>query len=144
MSRQVDKAKLLGRWRIVEWVQRYDDGRRVYPLGRKPRGFIQYDEERMFCFICSGDRAPLGGSQWTAPQEEKASAYGSCLAYAGSYEIVGDDILHKVNLSLYPNWVGTTQRRRAVLEDERLLLCARLEEGTPQARTADLTWEREI
>ena len=142
MSRQIDKAKLRGRWRIVEWVQRYDDGRRVHPLGRSLQGFIQYDEERMFCFISSGERAPLSGGQWTAPQAEKAGAFSSCLAYSGRYEIAGDEILHHVDLSLYPNWVGTTQRRRAVIEGTRLVIAARLEDLTKEARTAELTWER--
>jgi hypothetical protein len=137
----MDKTQLLGRWRIVEWVQRYDDGRLKYPLGRKPQGFIQYDNDRMFCFISDGERPALSGSQWTAPEAEKAAAYASCLAYSGSYEIAGDEILHKVDLSLYPNWVGTTQRRRAVLRDRRLALTARLEHGTPEARTAELIWE---
>jgi len=136
------KAQLLGRWCIVEWVQHYDDGRQRYPLGRKPEGFIQYDSERMFCFISGSGRKPLGGSQWTAPDTEKAAAYASCLAYSGTYEIAGEEILHKVDLSLYPNWVGTTQRRRAALRDGRLLLTARLEEGTPEARTAELIFER--
>ena len=96
----------------------------------------------MFCFICGSGRKPLGGSQWTASDAEKAAAYAGCLVYSGTYEIAGHEILHKVDLSLYPNWVGTTQRRRAALRDGRLLLTARLEEGTPEARTAELIWER--
>lgn len=135
-------AQLLGRWRIVDWIQRYDDGREHYPLGRSPQGFIQYDRDRMFCFLCAGERSRLSGAQWTAPEAEKAAAYASCLAYSGTYEIAGDEILHKVDLSLYPNWVGTTQRRRAVIREGRLALTARLEQGTPEARTAELIWER--
>ena len=142
MSIQIEKTQLLGRWRIVEWVQHFDDGRRLYPLGRDLNGFIQYDADRMFCFLCSADRKPLSGSQWTAPDAEKAAAYASCLAYSGTYDVSGNEVLHRVDVSLYPNWVGTTQRRRAKLEDERLVLSARLEDGTPQARTADLIWER--
>jgi hypothetical protein len=143
MSRQIDKAKLLGRWRIVEWVQRYDDGRRIYPLGRNLQGFLQYDADRMFCFVCSGERKNLSGGQWTAPDAEKAAAYASCLAYAGTYEISGTDILHKVDQSLYPNWVGTVQRRGACLTDDgKISLTARLEEHTADARTAELIWQR--
>jgi hypothetical protein len=142
VNMSLEKRQLLGRWRIVDWVQRYDDGRQVYPLGRELRGFVQYDEERMVCFITSVERPRLSGTQWTATQAEKAAAYASCLAYSGTYEIAGDDVLHQVDLSLYPNWVGTTQRRGAVLRDGRLYLTARLEDGTPEARTAELIWER--
>ena len=142
MSTTMDKAQILGRWRIVEWVQRYDDGTEKYPLGRKPQGFIQYDSDRMFCFLCSAERKPLTGGQWTSPDAEKAAAYASCFVYSGTYEIAGDEILHKVDLSLYPNWVGTTQRRRTLFREGHLALTARLEEGTAEARTAELIWER--
>jgi hypothetical protein len=143
MSRQIDQAKLLGRWRIVEWVQRYDDGRRIYPYGTNPQGFIQYDAERMFCFVCSGERAKLSGGQWTAPDADKAAAYTSCFAYSGTYEVSGSEILHKVDLSLYPNWVGTVQRRSATfIDDGRIALSARMEENTADARTAELIWQR--
>lgn len=138
----IDRKQILGRWRLVEWVQRYDDGREKHPFGRDPEGFIQYDAERMFCFVCSAGRRPLGGTQWAAPEAEKAAAYTSSFAYSGTYEITGDEVLHKVELSLYPNWVGTTQRRRAELRDGRLFLSARMEEGTREARTAELIWQR--
>lgn len=143
MSRPIHNAELLGRWRIVEWVQRYDDGREIYPLGRDLKGFIQYDAERMVAFICRGERPALSGSQWSVPEVERAAAYSSCLAYSGTWEISGDEILHKVDLSLNPNWVRTTQRRRAAFRsDGTLVLLARLEDGTAEARTAELVWER--
>jgi hypothetical protein len=136
------KEQILGRWRLLEWVQRYDDGRRKYPFGSDARGFLQYDADRMFIFVCGADRKPLGGTQWTAPEADRAAAYSSSFAYSGTYEIAGAEILHRVDLSLYPNWVGTTQRRRAALRDGRLCLSARMEEGTGEARTAELVWER--
>jgi len=142
MSTQIEKSQILGRWRIVEWVQRYDDGREKHPFGRDPQGFIQYDTDRMFCFVCSAGRVPLGGTQWSVPEGDKARAYETCFAYSGTYEIAGDEVLHKVDLSLNPNWVGTTQRRRVVLRGGRLVISARMEPDTPEARTAELIWQR--
>ena len=143
MSTQIDKASLLGRWHIVDWVQRYDDRRERRPFGADPQGFIQYDADgRMSCFVCSAGRKPLPGTQWEVPEADRAAAYSSCFAYAGTYEVVGDEVLHKVDLSLNPNWVGTTQRRHAALRAGRLIISARMEEGTPEARTAELIWRR--
>ena len=142
MSTQIEKSQILGRWRIVEWVQRYDDGREKHPFGRDPQGFIQYDTDRMFCFVCSAGRAPLGGTQWSVPEGDKARAYETCFAYSGTYEIAGDEVLHKVDLSLNPNWVGTTQRRHAALRDGHLVISARMEPDTLEARTAELIWQR--
>jgi len=110
----IDKAQILGRWGIVEWVQRYDDGMEKYPLGRKLEGFIQYDSDRMFCFLSSARRKPLSGGQWTSPDAEKAAAYASCLAYSGTYEIAGDDVLHGVDLSLYPPSLSGNAERNTV------------------------------
>lgn len=82
------------------------------------------------------------GGQWNATDAEKARAYDGVMSYCGTYEVQGKEILHRVEFSLFPNWEGGTQRRRAVLKDGELHLTARIEVGTPQARTAKLIWRR--
>ncbi|VVE18082.1 lipocalin-like domain-containing protein [Pandoraea nosoerga] len=137
-------AALVGRWKIVAWEQIYDDGRHTFPLGQALEGFIQYDGDgRMMCMLFRADRPNFTtGGQWNASQEEKALAYGSMLAYAGTYTVDGDIVSHRVELSAFPNWKGGTQTRKIeTLEGDRLVLAARLEEGTSEARTARLVWE---
>lgn len=137
------KDELLGRWLIDSWVQSYDDGREVFPLGERLEGFLQYDDARMVCMIASAGRKPFKtGGQWNAGVEEKAAAYDEVLFYSGSYELAGDTIIHVVDMSLYPNWVGSQQKRSVRFDDGRLFLTARLEDGTPEARTASLAWRR--
>jgi hypothetical protein len=46
-----------------------------------------------------------------APINIRAAAAAGYLSYAGSYSRDGDDVLHHIELSLMPNWVGTTERR---------------------------------
>ncbi|MES2191932.1 MAG: alpha/beta fold hydrolase [Pseudomonadota bacterium] len=137
------KNELMGRWSVCSWVQAYDDGRKVFPMGEEVTGFIQYGHKYMSCLIARKDRPPFKtGGQWNATAEEKAAAYGSFLSYSGTYAVDGQQIIHKVTASLFPNWVGGEQRRTARMQDGRLHLEARLEEGTPQARTAVLVWEK--
>src|ERR1035441_10039638 len=83
----MSKEQLLGHWTIIAWEQRYDDGRRVLPLGPSPEGFIRYDADgRMVCMIARANRQNFaGGAQWTATDDEKARAYSEFLAYAGTY-----------------------------------------------------------
>ncbi|HJU99898.1 MAG TPA: lipocalin-like domain-containing protein [Burkholderiaceae bacterium] len=141
----MNEQAIIGRWQIVAWEQVYDDGRRTYPLGQQVEGFIQYDPDgRMMCMLCRGDRQNFStGGQWNASLEEKAAAYSSMLAYAGSYTYGGDTVSHHVDLSAFPNWKGGIQKRRIETMDAgRLALVARLEEGTSEARTARLTWKR--
>ena len=46
-----------------------------------------------------------------APPAMRAAAAAGFLIYAGSYSIDGDDVIHHVEVSLLPNWVGTSERR---------------------------------
>jgi hypothetical protein len=139
----MNRDTIKGRWSILAWEQLYDDGRVVSPMGTELEGFIEYSDFGMFCVVAKKDRAAFTtGGQWNAEDAEKAAAYNSYLTYAGDYEVDGNIITHKVRYSIFPNWVGGDQRRTAVLEDGVLALTARLEEGTPEARTARLRWRR--
>lgn len=141
----IDPKALIGRWDILAWEQLYDDGRRQLPMGESLTGFIRYTEDGdMMCMIAKTDRPDfVTGGQWNADASEKAQAYESILAYAGTYSLTGDQVIHKVDISLFPNWKGGEQRRRLELRDDgTLAISARLEENTPQARTAQLLWKR--
>ena len=135
---------LTGRWDIVSWLQLYDDGRRQAPLGEALDGFIRYlPDGDMICMIARTDRAPFAtGGQWNASEEERARAYSSMLAYAGTWRIEGGTVVHAVEQSLFPDWKGGEQRRQVRLEGDDLFIEARLEAGTPEARTAQLRWRR--
>jgi hypothetical protein len=141
----ISSADLLGRWDIVSWLQLFDDGRRQAPLGENLEGFIRYlADGEMICMIVNADRKPfVTGGQWNASDAEKAGAYNSMLAYAGRYRIEGTTVVHAVQASLFPNWKGGEQRRQIRLEGrDRLFIEAHLEQGTPEARTAQLAWRR--
>lgn len=139
----MNQDSIRGRWNILSWEQVYDDGRVVHPMGTELEGFIEYSTYGMFCVIAKKGRPHFSsGGQWSASDAEKAGAYGSYLTYAGGYEVQGNVIQHHVRHSLFPNWVGGSQRRVAILEGDVLALTARLEEGTSEARTARLVWQR--
>jgi hypothetical protein len=121
------------------------DGRQIsYPLGKDVVGYIMYNEDGyMFVAITRPNRAKfaagdlLGGST-----EEKVQAATSYVSYCGRYEFRGDIVIHHVELSLFPNWVGSDQERLVELTGNRLTLSTRpiLLEGKQQ--TAHLIWER--
>lgn len=142
----IETGDLIGRWDILSWLQLYDDGRRTLPLGEKLEGFIRYlPDGDMICMISSANR-PLftTGGQWGADEAENAAAYRTMLAYAGRYRMEGDTAVHMVESSLYPNWKGGEQRRQVRFEGDTLFIEARLEEGTSEARTAQLKWRRAL
>lgn len=132
-----------GTWRLIAWEQVYDDGRRVLPFGASPIGVITYLGDRMSAVLSRNPREPFHtGGQWDADTVEKAGAYDSCMAYAGTFSIEDGTVVHHVDTSLFPNWVGGSQRRRVEFDQDVLSLTARLEDGTPEARTAVLRWRR--
>jgi hypothetical protein len=139
------KQELKGRWKIQSWRQEYDDGRCIHPFGESLDGFIEYGEETIFCLITKKPRKLFStGGQWDAADVEKAAAYNEYLTYSGRYEFDGDTVIHNIDLCLFPNWQGTSQKRKVIKQGaNEITLVARIEEGTKEARTAILAWRRE-
>jgi len=104
---------LVGTWRLVDWTVTMSNGRVTRPFGGRATGLITYTSAgRMVASLMKTDRDAMGTrtfNEATAP--ERASAAGGYLTYAGSYEILGDQVHHHVELSLFPDWVGGTQVR---------------------------------
>lgn len=135
---------LVGSWRLVSMEYRYADGRVRYPYGREAVGYIIYTADgRMSATIMSGGRRPFGTDfgrgEATA---EKAAAFETALAYAGRYEFLADRVLHHVEVSLVPDWAGTTLERLADLQGDRLTLSTHPTTHNGRTRTTVITWER--
>jgi hypothetical protein len=64
------------------------------------------------------------------------------VSYCGRYDYLGDRVVHHVQMSLFPNWIGGDQERLVDLRGNRLTLSTRplLLRGIQQ--TAHLIWER--
>lgn len=135
--------ELDGHWSLVSYFETYDDGRMTTPLGDSPRGIITYAGGRMSCVMTSSDRPTFRrGDPAASGEGAKAAAFDTCVAYAGTVVVGPDWVDHVVDVSLFPNWNGTTQHRVARLDKDHLHLTARLEEQTPDRRTAQLLWRR--
>jgi hypothetical protein len=64
------------------------------------------------------------------------------VAYAGRYSFHGDRVVHHVELSLFPNWVGSDQQRWVELNGDRLTLSARPLLLAGQLQLPRLIWKR--
>lgn len=140
----MNNIDIKGRWRILAWEQIFDDGRVTHPMGQELDGFIEYGPSGMFCAISRKDRSAfVTGGQWNASDTEKAEAYNTYLTYAGDWEVTGNVVTHKITHCLFPNWVGSEQKRNGELNGDRLSLTThKLEAGTSEARVARLTFKR--
>jgi hypothetical protein len=103
-----------------------------------------YDQDGyMFVAIMRPHRAKFAaGDLLRGSTEEKVQAAESYVSYCGRYDFRGDTVIHHVELSSFPNWVGADQERLLELAGNRLILRTRrmLLAGTEQ--TAHLIWER--
>ena len=115
---------LVGTWRLVSWENRDAQGHVSWPAGHAPRGYIMYTADGYVSVqIMPANRPPfaagdlLGGSS-----AEKAGAAETYTAYAGRYERRGNTVIHHVEVSLFPNWVGTQQERLLEISGDILTL----------------------
>ncbi len=115
---------LNGTWRLVEWTLTLDGELAAKPFGGNPTGILMYtDDGRMSATLMRPDRPNLASTTFAAATAaQRAAAAAGYLAYAGTYEIVGDEVHHHVEVSLFPDWVGGVQRRRFSWQDGDLVL----------------------
>jgi hypothetical protein len=134
---------LIGTWRLISWENRNADGHISYPLGKDAVGYIIYNRDGyMFVAIMRANRAKFAaGDLLSGSIEEKAHAAGTYVSYCGRYDFRGETVVHHVDLSLFPNWVGVDQERLVEVRGNRMTLSTRpiLLEGVQ--RTAHLIWE---
>jgi hypothetical protein len=135
---------LIGTWRLIFWENRGLGGQISYPLGKDAVGYIMYSQDGyMFVAIMRPDRAKFAvGDLLSGSMEDIAYAAGTYLSYCGRYEFRGDTVIHHVDLSLFPNWVGVYQERLVEVSGNRLTLSPRPILLGGMQQTAHLIWER--
>ena len=117
---------LIGAWRLVSWENQAADGEITYPMGPDAVGYVLYTQDGYFSVTVMRVRRPpfADGDLLRGTTEEKVMAMESSAAYCGRYSFGGDHVIHHVELSVFPNWIGTDQRRGLQLDGRRLTLSA--------------------
>ncbi len=137
-------GRLVGGWRLLTWENRASDGRVTHPMGRDPLGYLIYAADGSFSVTISRPRRGRFAAEdlLVGSAEEKATAVEGFVAYAGRYSVEGGRVVHHVELSLFPNWVGTDQERDADLSADTLVLSVGPLLLAGEERIARLVWER--
>jgi hypothetical protein len=139
-----EQRDLAGAWRLVSWENRAVDGQVSYPMGSDALGYLLYTPDGRFSVTISrASRARShGGDLLGGTVEEKARAAEGFVAYAGRYTFNGDHVVHHVELSLFPDWIGTDQHRFAELSEHELTLSARPLLLGGKQQVPRLIWQR--
>jgi hypothetical protein len=137
---------LVGTWRLRSWISIDADGTVSHPMGDDAEGLLVYTVEgAMITTIGSRGRPRLATDDVTSGSaDERLAAAGSFIAYSGRYDRDGTDVIHHVEMSLFPNWVGGLQVRHVTLSDDGETLTLSSEPLLVNGRLASqrLTWHR--
>ncbi len=121
---QTLREQIIGTWKLVSWT-RSVEGVEEPAYGQGPIGLTIYAKDGHFCSaVMRANRKPfaipnpLGGTT-----EERAAAYASHIGYCGTFDVNEQErsVLHHVDVSWYPNWTGTTQKRFPQIEGDQLV-----------------------
>ena len=118
-------AALIGAWKVVSFVREdLATGVKCDLYGPNPSGYMHYLPNGRMCVIAvDGDRRPTARS---AGDADKARLFTSMVAYAGSYTVDGDNVIHHIEVSWNQDWTGTDQVRACKLDRNKLVLRARM------------------
>jgi len=135
---------LVGTWRLVSFHGKLPDGTVVYPWGKEVAGYLNYTNAgRMTVVFQKAGRSRSGsGDLWQRTVQEKAEAYDTCIAYSGTYDAQGNQIIHHVEVCTFENYVGTDLVRVVELEGNRVTLTTPPTPFGNAAAVAVLVWER--
>ena len=139
--------KFTGTWRLLACEGRWSDGRVSKPYGDEPGGLLMYDGQGGFSGQIMARQRPAfaTGNLLKGSDAEVRAAFEGYLAYYGSYAVDETEglMVHQVEGSFFPNWIGDTQVRKFEFTgDGRLQLSTLPIKGSRADLTVVLLWER--
>jgi hypothetical protein len=136
---------LAGTWRLVSCEAEGDDGGIAYPQGEDAVGLLVYTTDGFMSgqVMRRGRESLPAGYRQGGASGRVQNAFEGYIAYCGRYRVdeSAGEVIHTVEAALYPNWVGTEQRRTYHIDGNRLTLLAVSERGGKK-KVARLIWER--
>jgi hypothetical protein len=141
------KERFFGTWKLVSWKMEQVNGELTDPpLGSDLLGWIMYQPEgQMSVVLMRPDRPQFASNNlMEATTEEIKAAFEGYVSYCGSYEVNEQErfVIHRLQLSWFPNWVGTQQKRFFEFAGDRLTLKTPPVTVLGEAQVHSLIWQR--
>lgn len=136
--------KFIGTWRLLSLEIRDANGLVNHPFGKNAVGYLIYTTEGyMSATLMKANRLPFSaGDRFSASTEELVSAALTYESYCGCYEIKSNKVIHKVEASQFPNWIGIHQERYFEFAGNKLLLSTPPMLFSGKEQNVYVTWER--
>jgi hypothetical protein len=136
---------LVGVWNLSAWQRTGADGQVSYPLGADATGLLIYTWDGNMAVQMVGAARPVmntGDPLNGGDVNQRAAAYSTCLAYFGTFEVCGNEVIHQVSAALFPDWSGQKQVRPFTLEGDTLTLHTPPQHLASGDVTNALIWQR--
>ncbi|KAF3886037.1 MULTISPECIES: lipocalin-like domain-containing protein [Nostocales] len=143
---------LLGTWKLISITATYPDGTsNSEAYGENPRGYITYtDGGRMMVLFSTSDRKPFSRDILTplavdldlVSVEERAQAFSTFNAYAGTYTLNGNTVTHDIEVASIPNRVGKDLVRTFTVNGNQVTLKTQPIISNGTLTSLELVWER--
>jgi len=137
-----DVQKFIGTWKLIS-VETRDENGDLFRRGHRT-GYLLYSEEGYMsvAFMKEGRPTFASGDIRGGTVEEKMAAVEGYVSYCGRFEVRGDTVVHHIEVSMFPNWVGVSQERRYEFEGDRLTLSTPLMLVGGRQLSTHVIWER--
>ena len=138
----VSSRDFVGAWRLVSIDTRKEDGS-LHRSGKRT-GYIIYSADGFMsvAFMKEGRPEFASGDIRGGTVEEKIEAFDGYISYSGRYEVKEGMVIHKIEVSLFPNWIGEKQERYYEFNGDRLTLSTPLQLVGGLQLSSHLVWER--
>jgi hypothetical protein len=139
------KDKIVGTWKLVSWIFRNEKNEPVNFFGDNPSGILMYDRSGyMNAQLMKPGRSNfVSESLSEGTLQEIQQAYLSYAAYWGKYyEKTPGEIIHIVEGSLFPNWIGHEEIRYGKFDGEHLILSTPPIKAQGKEIVFHVTWKR--
>jgi hypothetical protein len=141
------REQFFGTWKLASWkIKQANGDLSDSPLGPNALGWIMYDPAgRVSVALMRPDRPNFASNLLTeATPEEIKNGFEGYISYCGYYEVNEQErsVIHRLQLSWFPNWVGTEQKRYFEFEGDRLTLRTPPLMMLGEAQVHSLIWQR--
>ncbi len=134
----------VGTWRLISNETKEASGETSHPFGKDATGCLIYTPDGHVALTIMGPNRGSFPSQdiRAGSLEDKQAAFDSYLTYCGTFEVMGDRVVHHLEQSLFPNWSGADQVRYFQFSGNRLILRTPPMAVGGAERTLYVTWQR--
>jgi hypothetical protein len=135
---------LLGTWKMKSWFREVTaTGEKINEFGEHPSGYLSYSADGRMYSIATADNR-LKSRDANPADAERAKLHQTMYAYAGTYTLEGEKVIHHVDISWNEVWTGTDLVRFYKLDGNILMITTAPNKSLVDGREGRgvLVWEK--